>query len=111
MTYQGSFGDVSTLAHEIGHAFHSHVLVPERVLARQYPMTLAETASTFAENLLNDGLVSDAAIPLEERALLLGETAGDAAAFLLDVPTRFYFETKFYEERKAGRSRRVGFRH
>ena len=102
MTYQGSFGDVSTLAHEIGHAFHSHVLVPERVLARQYPMTLAETASTFAENLLNDGLLTDPALPLEERALLLGETAGDAAAFLLDIPTRFFFETKFYAERKAG---------
>lgn len=102
MTYQGSFGDVSTLAHEIGHAFHSHVLVPERVLARQYPMTLAETASTFAENLLNDGLLTDASTPLEERALLLGETAGDAAAFLLDVPARFHFETKFYAERKSG---------
>ncbi|CAN5693210.1 M3 family oligoendopeptidase [soil metagenome] len=102
MTFQGSYGDVSTLAHEIGHAFHSHLLVPERVLARQYPMTLAETASTFAENLLADGLLSDPKTPPAQKALLLGELAGDASAFLLDIPTRFFFETKFYEERKAG---------
>ncbi len=102
MTFQGSYGDVSTLAHEIGHAFHSHLLVPERVLARQYPMTLAETASTFAENLLADGLLSDPKTPPVEKALLLGELAGDAAAFLLDVPTRFFFETKLYDERKSG---------
>jgi oligoendopeptidase F len=102
MTFQGSYGDVSTLAHEIGHAFHSHLLVPERVLARQYPMTLAETASTFAENLLADGLLSNPSTPAVEKALLLGELAGDAAAFLLDVPTRFFFETKLYDERKSG---------
>ena len=102
MTFQGSYGDVSTLAHEIGHAFHSHVLVPERVLARQYPMTLAETASTFAENLLADGLITDPSTPEAQKALLLGELAGDAAAFLLDIPTRFFFETKLYDERKSG---------
>jgi oligoendopeptidase F len=102
MTYQGSFGDVSTLAHEIGHAFHSHVLVGQRPIARQYPMTLAETASTFAENVLNDGRMNDPSTPPEERAMLLGEVAGDAAAFLLDIPVRFLFETRFYEERKSG---------
>ncbi len=102
MTYQGSLGDVSTLAHEIGHAFHHHVLADTRVLARQYPMTLAETASTFAENVLSAGLLSDTGISNAARAQLLGEVAGDAAAFLLDVPTRFLFETRFYEERSQG---------
>lgn len=102
MTYQGSLGDVSTLAHEIGHAFHHHVLADARVLARQYPMTLAETASTFAENVLSAGLLSDTTIADTTRAQLLGEVAGDAAAFLLDIPTRFLFETRFYEERAKG---------
>ncbi len=102
MTFQGSFGDVSTLAHEIGHAFHAHVMIGQRTLARQYPMTLAETASTFAENLLSDGLISDPATSLDERTLLLGEIAGDASSFLLDIPTRFVFETRLYEERLAG---------
>lgn len=102
MTYQGSLGDVSTLAHEIGHAFHHHVLADARVLARQYPMTLAETASTFAENVLSSGLLADPTISDAARAQLLGEVAGDAAAFLLDIPTRFLFETRFYEERAKG---------
>jgi len=102
MTYQGSLGDVSTLAHEIGHAFHHHVLSGTRVLARQYPMTLAETASTFAENVLSAGLLADPTITDTTRAQLLGEVAGDAAAFLLDIPTRFLFETRFYEERSKG---------
>lgn len=102
MTFQGSLGDVSTLAHEVGHAFHSEALRGTRVLARQYPMTLAETASTFAQSLLTDGLLQDPGLSRAERILLLGETAGDAAAFLLDVPTRYLFEKRFYEERKAG---------
>jgi oligoendopeptidase F len=102
MTYQGALGDVSTLAHEIGHAFHHHVLAGTRVLARQYPMTLAETASTFAENVLSSGLLSEPGITDASRAQLLGEVAGDAAAFLLDVPTRFLFETRFYEARSKG---------
>lgn len=102
MTYQGSLGDVSTLAHEVGHAFHAEVLRGSRYLERQYPMTLAETASTFAEAILADGLLSDPKLTAGQRKLLLGKTASDAAAFLLDVPTRFYFEKSFYEERQAG---------
>jgi oligoendopeptidase F len=102
MTYQGSLGDVSTLAHEVGHAFHADVMRRMRVLARQYPMTLAETASTFAESLLSDGLLADRSLSKSARALLLGEAVADGAAFLLDVPTRFMFEKRFYEERKAG---------
>jgi oligoendopeptidase F len=102
MTYQGSLGDLSTLAHEVGHAFHAEMMRGVRPLALHTPMTLAETASTFAEALLSDGLLADPAISDAERALLLGEIAGDAAAFLLDIPARFTFEKRFYEERRAG---------
>jgi oligoendopeptidase F len=102
MTFQGSLGDVSTLAHEVGHAFHSENLRGLRVLAREYPMTLAETASTFAESLLADGLLADPSLEPAQRALLLGGIARDTAAYLLDIPTRFFFEQRFYEERKAG---------
>ncbi|MFO0617448.1 MAG: M3 family oligoendopeptidase [Polyangiaceae bacterium] len=102
MTFAGSLGDVSTLAHEVGHAFHSEVLRDTAYLARQYPMTLAETASTFAEAVLADGLLADRTLEPAARAILLGKVASDAAAFLLDIPTRFYFEKKFYEERASG---------
>jgi oligoendopeptidase F len=102
MTYQGSLGDVSTLAHEVGHAWHAEVMRDCRVLSRQYPMTLAETASTFAEAILSDGLLADPSLAPADRALLLGEAVGDGAAFLLDVPARFEFERRFYEERRRG---------
>lgn len=102
MTYKGSLGDVSTLAHEVGHSFHAHLMRHVRPLACEVPMTLAETASTFGEALLSDGLLSDPALPKARRATLLGEVVGDGAAFLLDIPTRFYFEKKLYEARKKG---------
>lgn len=102
MTFGGSLGDVSTLAHEVGHAFHAEVLRDVAFLGRQYPMTLAETASTFAEAVLADGLLADPALERGARTMLLGKVASDAAAFLLDIPTRFYFEKKFYDERAKG---------
>jgi oligoendopeptidase F len=102
MTFQGSLGDVSTLAHEVGHAFHAEVLRGTRALARRYPMTLAETASTFAQAVLNEGLLANDSLTVLDRALLLGEAVSEGAAFLLDVPTRFFFEKAFYEERRRG---------
>jgi oligoendopeptidase F len=102
MTYQGSLGDLSTLAHEVGHAWHAERMRGTRVLARSYPMTLAETASTFAEALLSEGLLADPTLSPAQRALLLGEVVGDASSFLLDIPTRFRFEVKVYEERRHG---------
>lgn len=102
MTFQGSLGDVSTLAHEVGHAFHAEVLAGTRIFERQYPMTLAETASTFAQAVLGEGLLADGSLSVCDRALLLGEAVSEGAAFLLDVPTRFFFEKAFYEERQRG---------
>ena len=58
ITYQGSLGDVFTLAHELGHAYHEYLMKGLRPCAHAYPMTLAETASTFAENLLSDYLLA-----------------------------------------------------
>jgi len=102
MTFNGALGDVSTLAHEMGHAFHNHVMRDLRPFLRGYPMTLAESASVFAEALLSEGLLSNAETSDAERALLLNEELGHAVAFLLDIPVRFEFEHAFYEERRAG---------
>ena len=102
MTFAGTLGDVSTLAHEIGHAWHAELMKTQRPLARQYPMTLAESASTFAELLLNDGMQADPSLSEAEKIQLLGETLNDGCAFLLDIPVRFQFEKAFYEQRQAG---------
>jgi pepF/M3 family oligoendopeptidase len=102
MTYNQTQGDVSTLAHELGHAFHSRVMRGLRPWARRYPMTLAETASTFAEQLVVDAVLSRTDASPEERAVMLDNRLQDAAMFLLNIWMRFVFETSFYEERRAG---------
>ncbi len=99
MTFQGSLGDVSTLAHEVGHAFHNWVMRDLRGFSRQYPMTLAESASTFAEMVLSEGLLADPQVSDAQRAVLLAEQLGDSTSFLLDIPVRFQFEKAFYERR------------
>ncbi len=55
LTYGGRPSSVDTLAHELGHAYHSHVMKELPAFARRYPMNLAETASTLAEMIVSDG--------------------------------------------------------
>lgn len=102
MTFAGTMHDVMTLAHEAGHAWHSHLLRDLRPFAQDYPMTLAETASTFAEALLVRGLMADPSISADRRAFLVDVATNHIPAFLLNIPVRFHFESRFYEERRAG---------
>lgn len=102
MTYHGSLGDVNTLAHELGHAWHEWVVRDLRPFARDYPMTLAETASTFAETLLGDALLEDPAADDRRKAILLDRRLEEASAYLLNIPMRYLFERKVYEERARG---------
>ncbi len=102
MTFQGKMGDVSTLAHELGHAWHEWVVRDLRPWAREYPMTLAETASTFAEQLLGDALLEDPSADDRRRAILLDHRLEDAATYLLNIPMRYLFEKRFHEERAHG---------
>lgn len=102
MSYSGSLSDVSTLAHEIGHAFHSAQLNGLRPIMQEYPMTLAESASTFAEMLLADGVLSDPQSSDAQKLSLLTETINHGIAFLIDIPVRFSFEKAFHEERMKG---------
>ena len=100
MTYNGSLGDVLTLAHESGHAFHGYLMREVRPYARGYPMTLAETASTFGEQVLMNGLLVDPATSDAQKATILDVEIGHGAIYLLDIPVRYEFEKAFYEERK-----------
>ncbi len=102
MTYNDSMGDVLTLAHELGHAFHGHLMREARTLNRAYPMTLAESASTFGEMLLMRGLLEEPGVSAGTRAYLLNLEASDGATYLLDIPVRFEFEKAFHEERADG---------
>lgn len=102
MTFGGTATDVITLAHEAGHAWHTHLLSDLRPSAREYPMTLAETASTFAEKILVQGLLADPRLTPERRAFLLDLETNHVPSYLLNIPARFQFESRFYEQRRAG---------
>ena len=101
MTYSGSMSNVSTLAHELGHAFHSYALRPVHWMNRQYAMGVAETASTFAEMIVADAAVKEAKSD-EEKIALLEDKIQRSVAFFMNIHARYLFETRFYEERKNG---------
>lgn len=101
MTFAGSPGNVSTLAHEMGHAYHHHVTSHLPFLARRYPMNVAETASTFAEMVVADAAVERAATREVKIALLDGKVR-NSISFFMDIHARFLFETAFYERRRSG---------
>ncbi|MGG2027468.1 M3 family oligoendopeptidase [Gottfriedia sp. S16(2024)] len=101
MTYSGTPSNVSTLAHELGHAFHSFAMKDVHTLNKYYAMNVAETASTFAEMIVADAAVKNASSD-QERLALLEDKIQRSVAFYMNIHARFLFETRFYEERKNG---------
>jgi oligoendopeptidase F len=71
-------------------------------LQQRYPMTLAETASIFAEQILSEGVYEDRGISDSAKLLMLDTDLTGGANLLLDITARFEFERAFYEERKSG---------
>ncbi len=101
MTYSGTPSNISTLAHELGHGFHTYAMRELPLLNRNYAMNVAETASTFAEMIVSDASVKNAQ-SREEKIALLEDKIQRTIALLMNIHARFLFETKFYEERKNG---------
>lgn len=102
LSYTGHAADVRTLAHELGHAYHNHAMRGLRPWARQYPMTLAETASIVAETLISDAWLADPDASDAARLRVLDARLGQIVVYLLDIPTRFHFERALYAERARG---------
>lgn len=101
MTFDGSLQSVATLAHELGHAYHSHVMQDLPALIQDYPMNLAETASTFAEMIVADAAIKRASSE-EERIALLEDKISRSVAYFMNIHARFIFETEFYKQRPKG---------
>ncbi|ADU32371.1 M3 family oligoendopeptidase [Evansella cellulosilytica] len=101
MTYSGSASNVATLAHELGHAYHQHVMNDLPQMSQRYAMNVAETASTFAEMIVADATVKQAETK-EAKIQLLDDKLNRGIAFFMNIHARFLFETRFYEERKKG---------
>ncbi|RAL24124.1 M3 family oligoendopeptidase [Thermoflavimicrobium daqui] len=101
MTYSGTTQNLFTLAHELGHAYHSYVMKDLPPLVQNYAMNVAETASTFAELIVIDASIKQAKTK-EEKIALLDDKLQATTAYFMDIHSRFLFEKRFYEQRKQG---------
>lgn len=101
MTFAGSTGNVSTLAHELGHAFHSYVMRDLPLLNQRYAMNVAETASTFAELVVSNATIENAASEAE-KINLIDEKISRSVAFMMNIHARYIFERNLYDERQKG---------
>ncbi len=97
MNFDGSYEQVSTLAHELGHGYHNHCQRGLEPLRRGAPSTLAETASIFCETLVSEASLA-AAPPDEQLAILESQLIG-ATQVCLDISSRFQFESAVIERR------------
>ncbi|WP_084315581.1 M3 family oligoendopeptidase [Clostridium hydrogeniformans] len=100
-SYNGSLKNVCTLAHELGHAYHGHVLGSESVLNTRYPMPLAETASIFCETLVRNAALKEAS--KEEAMAILDAELVNSSMVIVDIYSRFLFEKEVFERRKQGK--------
>lgn len=96
--FSGSFNDVLTLAHEIGHAYHGECLNDESPLNSNYTMPIAETASTFCETLICDAALKSASE--EEKLVILENDISGATQVIIDIYSRFLFEDEVIKRRE-----------
>jgi pepF/M3 family oligoendopeptidase len=97
--FDGSFSDIVTLAHELGHAFHDRQVFANSILNQDYSMPVAETASTFNEVLVMATAISEAKNKDEKLALIESQLM-DACQIITDIYSRFTFEKSVFENRK-----------
>ena len=95
--FTGSFSDVTTLAHELGHAYHGHSLEEESIINANYPMPLAETASILSETIVTEAALEKAD---EQQAYsILENYITSAGQVIVDIYSRFTFEKNLFEKR------------
>ena len=97
MNFDGSANGVSTLAHELGHAYHNLNLKDRSPLQRSTPMTLAETASLFCETLISEAERQKA--PAQEKLTLLDRDLQGDCQIVVDIHSRFLFEQSVFDLR------------
>lgn len=98
LNFGGNFTDITTMAHELGHGYHGECLKNESIINADYPMPIAETASTFCETI-----VKKAAIKSSEKQIafsILEAELSDCAQVIVDILSRFLFESELFERRK-----------
>ena len=96
--FDGLFGDIVTLAHELGHAFHNECIRDHRILNHEYSMPLAETASTFNECVVMNAAIKGAKDEGEKLALIESQLQ-DITQVICDIYSRYRFETMVFQRR------------
>src|SRR5262249_14535447 len=101
LSYTGTPRDVATLAHELGHGIHDRLAARQRPFNYEPPLTLAETASTFAEMTLTRALLARKPSAAVRRELLCAKIEDTiATVFRQNVLTRF--EMEVHRRRSSG---------
>ncbi len=100
LNFAGKFEDVLTLAHELGHGYHGACLYDESILNSDYPMPIAETASNFCEQIVTQATYARASE--EEKLVILEQSISDCSQVVVDIYSRFLFESKVFETRVDG---------
>jgi pepF/M3 family oligoendopeptidase len=95
--FDGTFDSISTVAHELGHAWHHELMKDLPRGLSLYPMTLAETASIFAETVIFEKALAEA--PEGERLSMIEENLKDSCQVIVDILSRFYFEGELFKRR------------
>ncbi len=96
--YKPSYDSMSTLAHELGHAYHNMVKAERTMLQKSTPMTLAETASIFCQTIIQNAALKDAG--RQEQISILEAALQDSSQVVVDITSRFLFERRLFEARK-----------
>ncbi len=96
--YKPAFGGVSTLAHELGHAYHNLNLAHRTMVQRSTPMTLAETASIFCETIIRQAALANA--DAQEQIAILEASLQGSCQIVVDITSRFLFEQRVFETRR-----------
>lgn len=100
LNFGETFSDIITMVHELGHAFHDECTKNESILNSDYPMPLAETASTFCETIVKKAAIKAAS--KEEAFAILEMELSDATQVIVDIYSRFLFESELFRRRKDG---------
>ncbi len=96
--FKPSFNGVSTLAHELGHGYHNLNLDGRTDMQKNTPMTLAETASIFCETIIVHAALAKA--DREEQIAILENSIQGSCQVVVDITSRFLFESRAFEQRK-----------
>ena len=98
--FNGSFNNMTTLAHELGHGYHGECLREQSLLNSHYTMPLAETASIFCETIVTDAAYAQASEAA--KLAILEHQISSAAQVIVDIYSRYLFETELIQRREDG---------